>query len=98
MAKEFAGPAENTFAVGVGENTKVQAVRIKTKKSRLIRVWFYVAVLFSVISVIAVVLTGEPKAIIVVAMVAFVMGCIGSLMAAFSPAHRLQSPVFSTSR
>jgi hypothetical protein len=52
--------------------------------SRILKVWFYAAINFALISGLAVSMTGEPKTILVAAFPAVVMGLLGTMMAIFS--------------
>ncbi len=63
--------------------------------SRIVKVWLYVFIIFALISALAVSMTGEIKTVFVVAAAAFVMGLLGSMMAAFSSPKQAERKIAS---
>jgi hypothetical protein len=55
------------------------------RNRRIIKVWTYVAVMFCVVSSLVLVLTGEPRAVLVIAGVNVALGCLGTFIAWVTP-------------
>jgi hypothetical protein len=59
----------------------------RPRKHRILKVWCYALCLFTLMSALAVGMTGEPRSISVVGGVTFALGLLGTLMAALA-GHR----------
>jgi hypothetical protein len=90
-AAEAAGSVNNITIL----NNSVTNGRTNMTASRIVKVWLYVFIIFALISALAVSMTGEIKTVFVVAAAAFVMGLLGSMMAAFSSPKQAERKIAS---